>query len=229
MVGWLLPQLGARRLARLTLPLVIAAALRWPSPARPERGNARTGSLDPDWQSLDLIAAYRLWIAAAMAVSVAGGLIAFRAFRQAAATSITCGVIALSLSGLIAIQVAITGFDAFRATRSTSALLQSAQSQHGALRSDVPFYQVRMYDQTASFYLRRTTTLVEFRDEMALGHRRRTDSAPSPPSTAGVRCGPHRSRATRCCPLAISRRSSAAGLPMRELARDPRRVLVSRR
>jgi 4-amino-4-deoxy-L-arabinose transferase-like glycosyltransferase len=227
LVAWLLPQLGARRLAQLTLPLVIAAALvAIATLALNEERLHRF--LDPNRQSLDLIAAYRLWIAAAMAVSVAGGLIAFRAFRQDAATSITRGVIALSLSGLIAIQVAITGFDVFRATRSSFDLLQSAQSQHGALRSDVPFYQVRMYDQTASFYLRRTTTLVEFRDEMALG----------------IDAEPQRAIATvdSWRPLWAAQEQgyallsagdfsalSAAGLPMRELARDQRRVLVSRR
>ena len=34
---------------------------------------------------------------------------------------------------------------------------------------DAPVYQIAMYDQTLPFYLGRTTTLVAFRDELALG------------------------------------------------------------
>ena len=36
-----------------------------------------------------------------------------------------------------------------------------------------------MYDQTVPFYLGRTTRLVDFRDELALGHRRRAGEADS--------------------------------------------------
>jgi 4-amino-4-deoxy-L-arabinose transferase-like glycosyltransferase len=226
LVAWLLPQLGARRLAQLTLPLVIAAALVAVAALALNEEMLRR-FLDPNRQSLDLIAAYRLWIAAAMAVSVAGGLIALRAFRQDGANAITHGVVALSLSGLIAIQVGITGFDVFRATRSSFDLLQSAQSQHGALRTDVPFYQVRMYDQTANFYLRRTTTLVEFRDEMALG----IDAEPGLAIATVDAWRPvwtALEQGYALLPDDDFSALSAAGLPMRELARDQRRVLVSR-
>jgi hypothetical protein len=37
------------------------------------------------------------------------------------------------------------------------------------LPAGVPFYSVRMYDQTLTFYLQRTVTLVEYKDEMAFG------------------------------------------------------------
>jgi hypothetical protein len=162
-----------------------------------------------------------------MAVSVAGGLIALRAFRRDGANAITHGVVALSLSGLIAIQVGITGFDVFRATRSSFDLLRSAQSQHGALRTDLPFYQVRMYDQTANFYLRRATTLVEFRDEMALG----IDAEPGLAIATVDAWRPvwtALDQGYALLPDDDFSALSAAGLPMRELARDQRRVLVSR-
>ena len=38
-----------------------------------------------------------------------------------------------------------------------------------ALRRDRPVLQVQLYDQTLPFYLGRTTTLVDYRDELALG------------------------------------------------------------
>ncbi len=227
LVAWLLPRLGARRLARLTLPLVIAAA-SVAAAAFAANENVLRRFLDPGRQSLELIATYRLWIAAAMAVSVAGGLIALRAFRRDTAMSITRGAIALSLSSLIAIQIAISGYDVFRATRSSFDLLQDAQSRHGALRTDVPFYQVRMYDQTASFYLRRTATLVEFRDEMALG----IDAEPQRAIASVDAWWPvwtALEQGYALLPNDEFSALSAAGLPMRELARDRRRVLVSRR
>jgi hypothetical protein len=178
--------------------------------------------------SLELIIAYKPWIAAAMAVSVAGGILAIHFFRQGGPEAITRGVLALSLSGLIAIQIAIAGYDVYRATRSSWDLLQQAQARHGALRADVPFYQVYMYDQTASFYLRRTTTLVEFRDELALG----IDAEPQLAIAAIDLWRPQwvaLEQGYALLPGEQYAALAAAGLPMRELARDQGRVLVSRR
>ena len=92
-----------------------------------------------------------------------------------------------------------------------------------------PVYQVRSYDQTLPFYLRRPTTLVEYRDEMALG----LDAEPD----KGLARGRRGSSAWAAAPQALCAdagrtpppSSAPKNVPMRVLARDPRRVFVARR
>jgi len=131
------------------------------------------------------------------------------------------------VSTLGLVQLALAGFDAFSTTRSAWDILRAAQAANGSLAASAPFYQVHMYDQTVPFYLGRPTTLVAFRDELALG----LDAEPAKgiasdeawtPVWKGLAQGyalmpPDRFETLR-----------AAGLPMRVLARDGRRVLVSR-
>jgi 4-amino-4-deoxy-L-arabinose transferase-like glycosyltransferase len=91
-----------------------------------------------------------------------------------------------------------------------------------------PVYSVQVYDQSLPFYLQRPVVLVDYRDEFAPG----LDQDP----TRGI--GDLREFADRWRELqdgyAVMRPSTrdsleALGLPMRELARAPNRVLMSRR
>ena len=84
------------------------------------------------------------------------------------------------------------------------------------------------YDQTLPFYLGRTVTLVDYRDEMALG----LDAEPEKGialETDWVNRWIGLPQAYAVMPLADFDRLSAEGLPMRLLARDPRRAMVARR
>jgi hypothetical protein len=120
----------------------------------------------------------------------------------------------------------VAGFDVFSATRSTSAILRAAQLT-APLAAAAPVYQIQMYDQTIPFYLGRTTTLVGFRDELALG----IDAEPGKqiPTVAVWR---QQWQALGLGYAVMTPRLydelAAAGVPMRVLARDTRRVIVSR-
>ena len=86
-----------------------------------------------------------------------------------------------------------------------------------------------MYDQTIPFYLRRTTTLVAFRDELALG----IDAEPHLQIPTARRPGSTRWQAPAesyavLRAQALPTELADAGVPMRVLARDSRRVIVSR-
>ncbi len=94
-----------------------------------------------------------------------------------------------------------------------------------SLHPDQPFYSVRMYDQTLPFYLGRTVTLVDYRDEMAFG----LDQQPglSLPTLEAFR--QHWMADT--APLAIMSRETlgqlqALQLPMAIVAQDTRRIIV---
>jgi 4-amino-4-deoxy-L-arabinose transferase-like glycosyltransferase len=93
------------------------------------------------------------------------------------------------------------------------------------LTPDVPFYSVGIYDQTLPFYLNRTLTLVNYRDEFALGQ----DQEPALwiPTEAEFR---QRWLTDRDAFALLDFDSYVAfrqeGLPMIEVARDPRHVIV---
>jgi hypothetical protein len=152
-------------------------------------------------------------------------LFAFRPGANAA-TGRFWGVAALALSTLGALQIAVAGFDAFSPMRSTSAILRAAQASM-PFAAGTPFYQVSMYDQTVPFYLGRTTRLAAFRDELALG----IDAEPAkqvPTVDAWVQEWKGLAQGYAVLPPDLYRTLSSQGVPMRELAHDSRRVIVSR-
>ncbi len=223
-IGWLLARLDERTLFRLTVPLaVLACALALGLLAAFDR-------LAPGFagaQPVAVLLSFGGWVKAAAVVAAAGSIVALLAFRPASAPAGRFwGIAALSLSTLCALQVAVAGFDAFSPTRSTSAILRAAQAP-APFVNDAPFYQVGMYDQTAPFYLGRTTRLANFRDELALG----IDAEPAkqvPTLDAWIAEWSALRQGYAILSPELHRTLSAQGVPMRELARDSRRVIVSR-
>jgi 4-amino-4-deoxy-L-arabinose transferase-like glycosyltransferase len=225
-VGWLLVRLDTRSLFRLTLPIAIAGAVAAVGLFLGfDRYAPRfAGSQIP----ASLLLAFGAWLKPAFAVAAAGSIGALFAFRAAdkAPTARFWGVAALSLSTLAMLQLAVAGFDAFSPVRSTSAILRAAQTP-APFAKDAPFYQVGMYDQTAPFYLGRTTRLVAFRDELALG----VDAEPAkqvPTLEAWIAEWSALSAGYAMLPAELYAMLSSQGVPTRELARDSRRVIVSR-
>jgi 4-amino-4-deoxy-L-arabinose transferase-like glycosyltransferase len=223
--AWLLRDIAPRSLARHTLPgavlvvlATVAVAFAYEPVAR--RLVAETASLAPALR-------FAPWVTAALAIVAIGTVAAYAGLRLSASHGRTIAVLALALSMLAAVQVGMIGYDSFRATRSSRDLLREAEAAHGPFAADVPFYHVHMHDQTVPFYLRRTTTFVSFRDEFALGQ----DAEPDRAIATDVQWVPiweRLQRAYAMMPPNDYERFAAAGVPMRVLARDARRVIVSR-
>jgi hypothetical protein len=99
---------------------------------------------------------------------------------------------------------------------------------HGPLSTEVPFYTIRMYDQTLPYYLGRTVVQVDHPDEMAMG-------LASEPEKAIATVDEWRRRweaggqAYAIMQPGEYDELKREGVPMVELGRDPRRVVVSRR
>ncbi len=179
-------------------------------------------------QPVEILRAYGPWLKASIAVAAVGALAAVFAFRRAATAPVArfWGTASLALTTLVAVVLAVAGFEAFSPTRSTSAILRAAQAAT-PFASGAPVFQIAMYDQTLPFYLGRTTTLVAYRDELALG----IDAEPDrqiPTVAAWIDRWAPLAEAYAVLPPAEFARLAAAGLPMRVLARDSRRVIVSR-
>jgi hypothetical protein len=178
---------------------------------------------------VEVLLDYGTYLKVAASVAVLGGIAQLIVLQAGggSARARFAGFLIQSLTGLAGLQIAIAGFDTLSPMRSSSAILRSAQ-QVAPLAADAPFYQVEMYDQTVPFYLGRATRLVNYRDELALG----IDAEPAkqvPTREAWIAEWQALPRGYAMMEPELNAVLAAQGVPMRELARDPRRVVVSRR
>ncbi|HQU50710.1 MAG TPA: phospholipid carrier-dependent glycosyltransferase [Casimicrobiaceae bacterium] len=177
---------------------------------------------------VETLVAYAPWAKTGAALLAAAAVAGWWWLRRGDERSRTLGIATVALGSLVAFQVLIVGLDTFRETRSGYDILREAQNAPGApFDRRAPFYQVGSYDQTLPFYLGRTTTLVAYRDEFATGLDMEPDLA-IPTMAQWIDLWKARSDGYALIPLADYRQLEAQRLPMRVLARGPRRVLVSR-
>jgi 4-amino-4-deoxy-L-arabinose transferase-like glycosyltransferase len=207
-------------LVATTLALFVAALVGWPrlaaALADPRTPRGLYDALGP-------------WAKTALGVALAGYVAGLAALARPGERSRSAGVIALALATLVALQAAFHGSDVFRATRSAADLVTTLENASDPpYDRSAPFFQVRMYDQTLPFYLGRTTTLVDYRDELSLG----LDIEPA----RGVAHLNDWIRQWDALPQGYAlmspetrARLAGEGVPMRVLAHDSRRVLVARR
>jgi len=176
-------------------------------------------------QPLAPLLAYGPWIKAACVIALSLGV--------AACWWLTRGqrvraLLALGFASLIFVQLVTMGYDELAESRSSEPVLSRVTSAHGRLRSDVPFYSIRMYDQTLPYYLGRTVVLVAHADELAPG-------IASEPEKAIATVGEWEKRwegadqAYAMMQPDQYEKLRRQGVPMVELGRDARRVVVSRR
>ncbi len=229
-LGWQLNQLAARTLALLVLPLALLSLLLLAGLGVvlgayvPELADANTPA--------EIFHAFGGWIVAAAAAMAASAVAAFLLLRRDSAATKSLAIVVMALGSVAGMQLGFIGYDAFRATRSAYDLVQearAAEAAHGGgpLDPRIPVFQVRTYDQTLPFYLGRTTTLVAYRDEMGLG----LDIEPERGFATEASWIPHWTALPQG--YALIRLDDYAALvaqsvPMRVVARDPRRVFVAR-
>ena len=169
------------------------------------------------------------WLVLALGVASVGYVIAWVMLRRGTDRGRSGGIVVLSLATMLTMQAVYTGSDVFRATRSAFTLVTALENaSNPPYDPSAPFFQVRMYDQTLPYYLERTTTLVEYRDELAPG-------LDAEPALAIPREADWLDRwRTLSQGYALMARDTyaefvAAGIPMRIVASDFRRVLVARK
>ena len=225
-IAWLLPRLPTSTLVRATWPGVLASIVLtlvlfagW---------NRYAPSFAGPRVPVESLIAFGVWVKPAIAIATAGGIAALVALRRApgSARARFIGFAAQSLAVLVALQLMIAGFDALSTVRSSSAILRAAQ-QAQAFAPDAPFYQVAMYDQTVPFYLGRPTRVVQYRGELSLG----MDAEPQkqiPTVAAWIAEWKALPKGYALMDRDLEAPLVAQGVPMRVLARDARRVVVSR-
>lgn len=168
------------------------------------------------------------WVLGAIVTYTLGGVAATVLFHRGTPAARTLGIAALSMSSLLALQFIFVGNDAFAPVRSAAPILADAErAQGGPLDPKYPVFQIGSYDQTLPFYLRRPTPLVEYRDEMGLG----LDAEPHKGYDLArwLSVWDAAPQAYALVSHATAADLARGGVPMRILARDPRRAFIARR
>lgn len=178
---------------------------------------ARLGSLETPQA---LFAAYVPWITAAAAIWLLGMLGSFYLFQR---KSVRHGIIVIAVSSLVATQLLESGFEAL--SPSYSAYRVAGQIKP-YLKPGGQFYSVGMYDQTLPFYLKRTFTLVSFHSELDFGIAQEPQKY-LPNVAAFKQAWLAQPYALAIMPPDIYRQMEQDGLPMRVIAQDTRRIVVT--
>ncbi len=164
---------------------------------------------------------YTIWLMVATATLAFGALIALWRNRLERSRE---ALIWLAGASLLASATALQGHETLGRSNSAHYIAEAIRSQ---LKPDAPFYSVAMYDQTLPFYLRRTVTLVDYGDEFRFGLAQ--EPGRSIPTMEEFKKRWLEDRDAFAIMTEDTYRAlRAQGLPMREVARDPRRVVVAR-
>ena len=175
--------------------------------------------LAKDAAQAEPMAAYAHWLAAAAAIWLVGAFAAcWLAWRRRA----TPALLGLAGAALLAGTVSLLGHEVFAHSNSSYYLAQRLPATAAA-----PFYSLRMYDQTLPFYLGRTLTLVDFRDELDFGLAREPDKGVPTIAEFKQRWSEGGS-AYALMEDPTYDQLQKDGLPMNIIARDARRIVVSK-
>jgi len=168
-----------------------------------------------------MMARYRDWLFIAAAVFLVAAAIAiWRNQRRHPPQALAV----LALGAFIASNLVLLGHEALG--RSSSSYYIAGQVKP-LLRPGVPFYSVGMYEQTLPFYLERTMTLVEYRDEFAFGLDQEPHLSIATVDAFRARWDADR-EAFAVTTESRHRELESKGFAMKLVARDTRRIIVSK-
>ncbi len=222
-IAWQLVVIGPALLWRLSLPLVTLTGVGWLATVLGYETLALR--LASDAQPIGPLLAYGPWIKWALGVGFAGGVAGMWALYRGRRP---LAVLIIAFSTLVAAQLVVSGYDTLAESRSSAPLVAKIVARDGPFRTDVPFYTVNMYDQTLPYYLGRTVIQVEHPDELAMGIASEPGKAIDTIAHWRLIWDAVQDAYAMMQPDEYDslRRS---GVPMRELGRDARRVIVARR
>jgi 4-amino-4-deoxy-L-arabinose transferase-like glycosyltransferase len=215
LIGVRLSRIGARALAWQTLPAALAGVALLALLPGIERYASRE-------VPAEMFRNYAQWLIAAALVQIAGAAgcawLARRG-RTSAALALLAG------AGLVFAQLALSGHESLSRANSAYYIVQKIKPE---LKPGMPFYSVNTYDQSLQFYLRRTTTMVVYKDELGFGIAQEPGKFIPDFALFEKTWTADREALALMSPDAYDM-FRAKGLPMHLVARDTRRVIVSRR
>jgi 4-amino-4-deoxy-L-arabinose transferase-like glycosyltransferase len=173
-----------------------------------------------------LYAAYQPWVLAAGLVLLIGGALAMLYTRH---MQRDLTVLVLAVAGFAGTQLLLAGFEPIGKVRAGVNLLPAMQAA-GASNPAVRVYSVGIYEQSLTYYLNRTVTLVDYLDEFSFGLEQQPALA-IPTIPAFVQQWRH-DAAAGVKSIAITRPEIVAdlkrqGVPLRVVAGDARRTVIA--
>jgi len=214
LLGEWLAQVRGRTLARLIVPVaVLALAGAVVAPFIAHFGSEKVPA--------GLYQVFRIWVlAGALALLAASCLAIVLARRE----RIPGAIASLGCGGLLLVQIVMTGHQALSPSYSTAYV---ANLVNPLLDSATPFYSVRTYEHTLPFYIKRTLTLVDYRDELNFGLQQQPELQIPTMSEFESRWRNDRTALAIMSPD-VYVELTQGGLPMRLLVQDARRVIVAK-
>ena len=172
-----------------------------------------------------LVAAYLPWLALAfawlMVSALAAALLAW-CNRQSAA------VLAMAIGGLGFGEIALTESNELAPALSSYAMVEQLRLEPNVFDRHTPFFSIEQYDQTLPFYLKRSVTLVNYTDELAMGIGLDPAKAIADERDYFARWRTL-DQAYAILPITELQEIGREALPYREVTRDWRRVVIARR
>ena len=179
-------------------------------------------SLAADPTDLDVL--YIPWVSAAALVLAFGAAGSWWQSRQGSLRAIA----PLALAMLLATQLLQWGHASLAERFSAKGLVERLLASERSIAPSTPFFSVGTYDQTLPFYLRRTVTLVDYRDEMDMGLN--AEPGKNGPSQAELlQLWPGLPLAYALLDHNLFNEWRSRGVPLREVTRNARRVVVANR
>ena len=161
---------------------------------------------------------YTIWIVIALSCLLAFSLVSSLLAKRNALLSITLFAFGFFLTATIA----GTGHESLGRAVSGYDLAQKVKSQ---IPSDAKIYSVRLLDHTLPFYIERNTIMVEFTDELTFGAKQEPEKW-VPTVAEFISIWNQDPQAIAIMNPAQFEELKSLGLPMEELGRDSRRVVV---
>ncbi|MEO7496479.1 MAG: glycosyltransferase family 39 protein [Massilia sp.] len=173
---------------------------------------------------LALLQAIQPWVLAAGFVGLVGGALALLYARQ---MKRDLTVVVLAIAGFGMSELLLTGFEPYGAARAGIGFVKPIKAE---LKPDTRIYSVGTYEQSLTFYLGRTVTLVAYTDEFSFGLQQQPELGI--PTVAAFVDQWRRDAGAGVRDIAIVspeiyQNLQQQGVPMRLIAQDARRTVIA--
>jgi 4-amino-4-deoxy-L-arabinose transferase-like glycosyltransferase len=171
-----------------------------------------------------LLEAYQPWVLTAAIIAAAGGALALLHARQLRRDLM---VVTLAAASFASVQLILTGFEPYGEVRAGKAM---AQKMLPELKPDMPVYSVFVYEQSMTYYLGRTVTLVAYWDEFTFGLRQQPELSIPTLDAFYARWEQHTARQEKAMAIVginTLEMLKSHGVKMRVVAEDTRRVVIT--
>jgi 4-amino-4-deoxy-L-arabinose transferase-like glycosyltransferase len=171
-----------------------------------------------------LMMAFQPWVLVAGFVALAGGGFALLHARHMRRDLMA---VSLALAGFLSTQLILAGFEPYGKQRAGLPMLATIQAE---IKPDSTIYAVGTYEQSMTFYLQRTVTLVDYWDEFTFGLKQQPElSIPTVEAWTTV-WRAHASNGVQDIAFIradIYAKLKEQGVPMRVIAQDARRIVIA--